>query len=54
MGPDVLGGAEFTELVAETLIEMAEIADFVPVGAVVGRRLNRFIWRSEASEVREQ
>ena len=52
MGPDVIGDAEFTELVAGTLIEMAEIADFVPVGAVVGRRLNRLIWRSEVSEVR--
>jgi hypothetical protein len=34
--------------------EMAEIADAVPVGAVVGRRLNRLIWRSEPSGGAEQ
>jgi hypothetical protein len=54
MGPDVIGGAEFTAMVAETLIDMAEIADSVPVGAVVGRRLDRLIRRSEPSEVGEQ
>jgi hypothetical protein len=54
MGPDVIGRAVFTTMVAETLIEMAEIADSVPVGAVVGRRLDRLIWRSEPSEVGEQ
>jgi hypothetical protein len=54
MGADVIGGAEFTEMVAETLTEMAEIADLLPVGAVVGRRLDRLIWRSEPSEAREQ
>ena len=53
LGPDVIGEGEFTELVAETLIGMAEIADAVPVGAVVGRRLDHLIWRSEPSEVGE-
>ena len=32
LGPDVIGEEAFTELVAETLIGMAEIADAVPVG----------------------
>jgi hypothetical protein len=54
MGPDVIGGKEFTEMVAETLIEMAEIAEPLPVGAVVGRRLEQLVRRSEPSEVREQ
>ena len=54
MGPDVIGDQAFTELVAETLIGMAEIAELVPVGAVVGRRLDQLIWRSEPSEVGEQ
>ena len=53
MGPDVIGEREFTEMLAETLIEMAEIADAVPVGAVVGRRLDRLVRRSEPSEVGE-
>lgn len=54
MGPDVLGEAEFTAMVAETLIEMAEIAGSVPVGAVVGRRLDQLTWRSGSSEVAER
>jgi hypothetical protein len=49
LGPDVIGGPEFEELVAATLDDMAEIAH-VPVGAVVGRRLNHLIWRSEPTE----
>jgi hypothetical protein len=48
-GPDVIGGSGFRELVAATMDDMAEIAH-VPVGAVVGRRLNHLIWRSEPSE----
>ena len=52
-GPEVIGRAEFAEVVAETLDEMAEIADSVPVGAVVGRRLDELIQRSEPSEVGE-
>ena len=54
MGPDVLGEGEFTVCVAETLAELAEIARSVPAGAVVGRRLDRLIWRSEPSEAREE
>jgi hypothetical protein len=54
MGPDVIGSAEFTAMVAETLVGMADLADSVPVGAVVGRRLDRLVWRSEPSEVGEQ
>jgi hypothetical protein len=53
MGPGVLGEVEFTAMVAETLMQLAEIADALPVGAVVGRRLNRLVWRSEPSEVGE-
>ena len=50
-GPDVIGAREFEEMVAETLVEIAEIARAVPVGAVVGRRLDRLVWRSEPSDV---
>jgi hypothetical protein len=52
MGPDVIGGAEFAEVVSATLEDLAEIAR-VPVGAVVGRRLDNLTWRSEPSEVGE-
>jgi hypothetical protein len=54
MGPDVISGEEFTGMVAETLIEMTEIADAVPVGAVLGRRLDDLFVRSQPSEVGEQ
>ena len=54
MGPDVIDGAEFTGMVAETLIEMTEIADAVPVGVVLGRRLDHLVVRSQPSEVGEQ
>jgi hypothetical protein len=53
LGPDLIGGAEFAELVAETVAEMAEIAAGLPVGAVVGRRLDQLILRSEPSGVGE-
>ena len=53
MGPDVIGEEDFEETVSATLDDLAEIAH-VPVGAVVGRRLDNLIWRSEPSEVREQ
>jgi hypothetical protein len=52
MGPDVIGAAEFDEVVSATLEDLAEIAH-VPVGAVVGRRLDNLTWRSEPSEVGE-
>ena len=33
---------------------MVDIAPWLPAGAVVGRRLDHLIWRSEPSEVGEQ
>jgi hypothetical protein len=54
MGPDVLGGREFAELVAATVDDMVDVASGLPDGAVVGRRLDDLIWRSEPSEVGEQ
>jgi hypothetical protein len=53
-GPDVIGGAAFADLVAETVVYMADVAERLPVGAVVGRRLDELIWRSEPSGVGEQ
>ncbi len=53
MGADVIGEGEFEDMVSATLEDLAEIAH-VPVGAVVGRRLENLIWRSEPSEVGEQ
>jgi hypothetical protein len=53
MGPDVIGGDEFAELAAATVEEMVDIAAWLPAGAVVGRRLDNLIWRSEPSEVGE-
>ena len=54
MGPDVLGRQEFAELVAATVDDMVDVASGLPDGAVVGRRLDDLIWRSEPSEVGEQ
>ena len=54
LGPDVIGGAQFADLVAETVVAMEEIAEALPIGAVVGRRLDHLTWRSEPSEVGEQ
>ena len=54
LGLDLIGGAEFADLVAETVVEMAEIAEAVPVGAVLGRRLDQLLVRSQPSEVGEQ
>ena len=51
-GPDVIGGPEFREVVSATLEDLAQIAH-LPVGAVVGRRLDHLTWRSEPSEVGE-
>lgn len=52
-GPDVIGGTEFREVVSATLEDLAQIAK-LPVGAVVGRRLDHLTWRSEPSQVGEQ
>lgn len=54
MGPDLIGGAEFDEVVAATVEEMVAIAPSLPAGAVVGRRLDNLTWRSEPSGVGEQ
>ena len=54
MGADVIGRGEFAELVAATVQEMVDIAPWLPAGAVVGRRLDDLILRSEPSEVGEQ
>jgi hypothetical protein len=54
MGADVVGSAEFADLVSATVDELVEIAPSLPEGAVVGRRLNHLFWRSEPSEVPEQ
>ena len=53
MGPDVIGGLEFEAVVAATLEDLAQLTH-VPVGAVVGRRLDNLVRRCEPSEVREQ
>lgn len=52
IGPDVIGDAEFEEVLTATLEDLAQLAH-VPVGAVVGRRLDNLTWRSEPSEVGE-
>ena len=54
MGPDLLSRQEFAELVAATVDDMVDVASGLPDGAVVGRRLDDLIWRSEPSEVGEQ
>ncbi|HET6391549.1 MAG TPA: hypothetical protein VFG13_01890 [Blastococcus sp.] len=54
IGAGVIGGAAFADLVAETVAHMVDIAESLPVGAVVGRRLDQLTWRSEPSEVGEQ
>ena len=54
MGPDVIGRGEFAELVTATVDEMVDIAPSLPAGAVVGRRLDNLVWRSEPSEVGER
>jgi hypothetical protein len=43
VGPDVIGEAAFADLVAETVVEMADVAEPFPVGAVVGRRLDELM-----------
>lgn len=53
MGPDVIGGSDFEAVVSATLEDLAQITH-LPVGAVVGRRLDNLVWRCEPSEVGEQ
>jgi hypothetical protein len=53
LGPDVLGAADFAEAVTEELDIMDRIAASVPAGAVVGRRLDNLIWRSEPASAGE-
>jgi hypothetical protein len=47
MGPDVVGAADFRDMVSDDLDFMAKVAASVPAGAVIGRRLDNLIWRSE-------
>jgi hypothetical protein len=54
MGPVVIGIEEFAEVVAATVDDMVDVAPNLPAGAVVGRRLDHLVWRSEPSEVGEQ
>jgi hypothetical protein len=54
MGPVVIGIEEFAEVVAATVDDMVDVALNLPAGAVVGRRLDHLVWRSEPSEVGEQ
>ena len=54
LGPDVIGRGGFAELVTATVDEMVDIAPSLPAGAVVGRRLDNLVWRSEPSEVGER
>jgi hypothetical protein len=54
MGPDVIGAREFTAAVLGQINTMIDIAEIVPAGAVVGRRLDNLIWRSEPSPVEYQ
>jgi hypothetical protein len=51
MGPEVIGPEEFAEVVSASVADMVDIAPFLPAGAVVGRRLDNLVWRSEPSEL---
>lgn len=51
MGADVIGARDFEEMVGDDLAITARIAAAVPDGAVIGRRLDNLIWRSEPSSV---
>ena len=51
MGPDELGDKDFADLVAETVDEIVELAPLLPAEAVVGRRLNDLIVRSEPMSI---
>jgi hypothetical protein len=54
MGPDVIGADEFVDAVSATVDDMADVAPWLPAGAVVGRRLDNLVRRSEPSEARQQ
>ena len=47
MGPDVVGAADFRDMVTDDLELMGKVAASVPAGAVIGRRLDYLVWRSE-------
>jgi hypothetical protein len=49
MGPDLLGAAEFAELLDEMVDDTVHFARFWPVGTVVGRRLD-FVHRRPLPE----
>jgi hypothetical protein len=46
MGPDLLGAAEFSDMVEEMVEDTVHFARFWPAGAVVGRRLDHVHVRS--------
>lgn len=54
VGPAVIGGTAFADLVAETVVSMEDAAAWLPVGAVVGRRLDELVWRSEPMPIPER
>jgi hypothetical protein len=54
MGPEVLGERDFAELVRDDLAFMSRIAEALPAGAVVGRRLDSLVWRSAPASRGEQ
>ena len=45
LGPDVIGAAEFDEVVEAELALLEKISRSVPVDAVVGLRLEQLVWR---------
>jgi hypothetical protein len=51
MGAEVIGPVEFADVVSVSVDDMVDIASYLPDGAVVGRRLDNLIWRSEPSGV---
>ena len=48
--PSVIGRPDFEAVISATLEDLAQITH-VPIGAVVGRRLDNLIWRCDPSEV---
>jgi len=45
VGPDVIGAAEFDDMVEQELRLLEKISRSVPVDAVVGLRLEQLVWR---------
>jgi hypothetical protein len=53
LGPEVIGREAFAEVASTTVEELVDIAPSLPAGAVVGRRLDNLIWRSEPASAGE-